>query len=436
MHMNRIATILSVIMACLPVYVSIAASTYTYSVGLDSPKFVEPDGMVRRLGGVEWACAYERGPQFTMFHCYAPSDDGDADWGYEFGSTSNNLSRLSLSSADFAGRITCVSVISASDEGSAYVLSVSVGGKEFRRISAQRISDFKYNRWKYVYEGDARGLLTIEWRNSTGCYRLNELNVVTADDAGMCTAPVVQPDGGVITTQTAISMDCDVPGAVIRYTVDGSRPDAGAIVYDGAFTLPLGNAREVRAVASADGFMSSDVVSRTFDVVPHPGERGSESRPFNVDAACLLSRQCKSATVWVKGYVVGSVGADSVAVFGASGLSASGDVILAEEPYVTDLGSCVVVRRRGASVPLAVSPSGYKMLAHVRGMLLSDATAVSLIAVDRFGLPSDSGVAAVCDDAVQPEYFTLTGMKVDVRELIPGVYIRRRGASVDKIVVR
>ena len=40
------------------------------------------------------------------------------------------------------------------------------------------------------------------------------------------------------------------------------------------------------------------------------------------------------------------------------------------------------------------------------------------------------------DDNLPAEYFNLQGLKVDGANLAPGVYIRRQGSKVSKILVR
>ena len=49
----------------------------------------------------------------------------------------------------------------------------------------------------------------------------------------------------------------------------------------------------------------------------------------------------------------------------------------------------------------------------------------------------DSGVADVEMDLNAPiEYYNLNGVRVDSRNLVPGLYITRQGAKASKVVVK
>ena len=249
-------------------------AVYSYHVGVGSPLFVDGgDGMTQSLGGVDWTCSYERGSMFTRFFCYAPVDDSKADWGYEFGSTVNNMKRLTLASDAFRGRVSRVAVVSAAGQGSLFDLTVTVGGVKYARTAAGEAVGFAYKRWIYVFEGEASGQVALEWTNSQTCYRVNMIEVET-DPVGMCAAPEITPSADVITARTEVSITCATPGARIFYNIDGGKPE----VYDGPFLMSIGNGHEVSAYAEADGFSSSEIVNRQFNVVPHDGDYGSANQ--------------------------------------------------------------------------------------------------------------------------------------------------------------
>lgn len=433
--MNKLCSRLFLAVVCVLLSVFDAdGAVYSYRVGVGSPLFVDGgDGMTQSLGGVDWTCAYERGSVFSRFFCYAPVDDSKADWGYEFGSAGNNMKRLALTSDVFRGRVSRVAVVSAAGRGSLFDLTVTVGGVKYAMTSSCEAAGFAYNRWAYVFEGEASGQIVLEWANSQTCYRVNMIEVET-EPVGICAAPEIMPDAGVITARTGVSMACVTPGARISYCIDGGKP----LVYDGPFLLPLGNGHEVSAYAEADGSSASEVIVRTFDVVPHDGDYGSAERPFNVDAANELMRQCPSALVWVKGYIVGSM-SGSGASFSSGGLDGQSDIVLAQEIYVNSLPLCVVVRQQTSSVPMNLSAGCYGETAYVHGVLSREGGVTVLSDVDAFGLPYNAGVAdmvmdSFCEDEVV--YFSLTGQLINPSVMSPGCYIRRQGSSATKIYVR
>lgn len=82
-----------------------------------------------------------------------------------------------------------------------------------------------------------------------------ELRLAQADLAArhaLPEPPLASPAGGLFRTGQTVTLTPPVPGAEIRYTLDGSEPDAGATFYTGPFVV--GADTVVRARASADGF--------------------------------------------------------------------------------------------------------------------------------------------------------------------------------------
>ena len=63
-------------------------------------------------------------------------------------------------------------------------------------------------------------------------------------------------------TSQVVSLSCDVSGAKIYYTNDGSTPDATKTLYSAPFTLEA--TKTIKAIAIFTGHTSSDVVSVTF----------------------------------------------------------------------------------------------------------------------------------------------------------------------------
>jgi glycosidase len=90
--------------------------------------------------------------------------------------------------------------------------------------------------------------------------------------------PIITPGSGSILSTDSVSIGTTTPGASLYYTLDGSTPSTEDIPYTGAFTLPVGDGQEVRAIATAEGFLVSDVASASYDV----REQGSEGITLHV----------------------------------------------------------------------------------------------------------------------------------------------------------
>ena len=78
-------------------------------------------------------------------------------------------------------------------------------------------------------------------------------------------APVFSPPHGPITNGTLLSISSATPGAVIRYTLDGTDPAASSLIYSGPFSIDISNA--VGAQAYKTG-LSNSPVSRAFFAGP------------------------------------------------------------------------------------------------------------------------------------------------------------------------
>lgn len=77
--------------------------------------------------------------------------------------------------------------------------------------------------------------------------------------------PKFEPAPGVFKLDTEVKLQCGTPGAVIRFTVDGSQPLEGATVYHAPIVVK-GTALMIKAFASAPGKKDSPVVTGIFRI--------------------------------------------------------------------------------------------------------------------------------------------------------------------------
>jgi hypothetical protein len=83
--------------------------------------------------------------------------------------------------------------------------------------------------------------------------------------------PVISPAAGTYATAQEVTITSATPGAGIHFSTDGSAPTVASTLYSGAIPLPLGEVAAtttVKAIATADGFVSSAVASSTFTIDP------------------------------------------------------------------------------------------------------------------------------------------------------------------------
>lgn len=77
--------------------------------------------------------------------------------------------------------------------------------------------------------------------------------------------PVFSPAGGTFSSAQSVTLSTSTAGASIRYTLDGSTPTAGSMLYAGAFSVAApGNT--VKAIALKSGMNNSAVASAVFTI--------------------------------------------------------------------------------------------------------------------------------------------------------------------------
>ena len=74
--------------------------------------------------------------------------------------------------------------------------------------------------------------------------------------------PIFSPQNGSYDTPQVVSITCATPGAIIRYTLDGSRPDESSLVYNGPI-LVIGKTI-IRAYSTKEGFEDSSTVTASY----------------------------------------------------------------------------------------------------------------------------------------------------------------------------
>lgn len=81
---------------------------------------------------------------------------------------------------------------------------------------------------------------------------------------GTAAAPVFSPAGGTYTSTQTVALASATPGALIRYTTDGSTPTASSPLY--AAPLTVSSSQTIKAFASAIGYADSPLASATYTI--------------------------------------------------------------------------------------------------------------------------------------------------------------------------
>lgn len=122
------------------------------------------------------------------------------------------------------------------------------------------------------------------------------VNHVPGFDERLSPPVIVQP-GGVYPGEIEVSLTTDAPGAIIRYTTDGSLPDAGtAQEYQGP--ILLSQTVVLRAIATRDGSLASEPSAATFIVTAPNLQDFNSNLPLMVinQFDTLITEQDKSVS--------------------------------------------------------------------------------------------------------------------------------------------
>jgi hypothetical protein len=101
----------------------------------------------------------------------------------------------------------------------------------------------------------------------------------TATTLAQVPTPVISPAGNTYNSDQSVAISCGTTGATIRYTTDGSTPDAGSQVY----TSPIpvagdGTTLTINAYATYAGMVDSAIATETYTIYdntpPIPGDSG------------------------------------------------------------------------------------------------------------------------------------------------------------------
>ncbi|HEV2354265.1 MAG TPA: FN3 associated domain-containing protein, partial [Puia sp.] len=170
--------------------------------------------------------------------------------------TFRNLRRLNL---DFT-KITGPGLASLSRL--AHLQSLSLSGDKIKSGDLDRLASLRSLHELYVWQTGLPQDAVDRLRQ-----KRKDLDLITGFNADTVriklNPPRLETDARIIRdTGVTIKMRHFVPGAVIRYSLDGSDPDSGGRVYTGPFVLK--SRSNFRAQAYRPGWLPSDPVSATF----------------------------------------------------------------------------------------------------------------------------------------------------------------------------
>ncbi|MBW6514773.1 MAG: chitobiase/beta-hexosaminidase C-terminal domain-containing protein [Candidatus Syntrophosphaera sp.] len=116
--------------------------------------------------------------------------------------------------------------------------------------------------------------------------------------------PVFDPPGGIHTEPVAVSISCPTPEAVIRFTLDGSEPDASSEIY--TTSLFIVETTTIKAKAYYPGWVPSQTATAVYTITGTVAAPGFSPPAGSYDAAQLVTLACSTPQAQIRYTLDGS----------------------------------------------------------------------------------------------------------------------------------
>jgi hypothetical protein len=137
-------------------------------------------------------------------------------------------------------------------------------------------------------------------------------------------APLISPDGGTFSSSQTVTLSSTTASAEIHYTLTGATPTSSSTLYNSPINIAKNTT--VKAIASATGYLQSQVSSATFTIgtsascsaptsagvhICSPTASSTVSSPVKVQATATVTGTIASTQLWVDGVKTYSAGAST-----------------------------------------------------------------------------------------------------------------------------
>jgi hypothetical protein len=111
-------------------------------------------------------------------------------------------------------------------------------------------------------------------------------------------APTANPAAGSYDAAVNLALSVPVPGAVIRYTTNGTDPNGGSSVYSAPIALSLGAAVTVKSFATAPGYLDGAIAPATYTFVAQAPVFSPPACPYLGPLFVTATSATSSATIY------------------------------------------------------------------------------------------------------------------------------------------
>ena len=183
--------------------------------------------------------------------------------GIHYGTSSNKVSFLQLSTSGITGVVQKIVVNASGASGTSAKLNVTVDGNSFgdQKTITSTAKD-------YTFEGTGSGEIIVKLSQTSAKKALYVKSIsVTYQKETSTPAPTFSLPGGTYYGDQSVSISVKDPGTgSILYTTNGDDPKINGTKYTGAIPLPVGTNFTLKAVAKYGEGLFSEVTEATYDI--------------------------------------------------------------------------------------------------------------------------------------------------------------------------
>ena len=309
---------------------------------------------------------------------------------------------------------------------------------------------------------------------------LNDSEIATATytiKKPVVATPTFDPESGEVEKGRKIGIFCTTEGAKIYYTTDNTTPNAESMLYDAASGIIVDKAMTIKAIAIAEGYNDSEVATVTYSIEGEAPMNPSATFDFTKPSTLQPALTPPSSTspsddervkldnyVFYNNYALvkftspdGAKGTNWSQLWNGSDgpqvrvytnstitITAAESLTIEKVEFISAGSSYIKIKYNGTLGSYSVSGATgtwtrgavNALAAEDRESITFDVTGTSRlnsINVYTSGVPT--GVEDVTVDENAPvEYYNLQGVRVANPE--NGIYIRRQGSKVSKVLVK
>ncbi|MGM9848106.1 MAG: chitobiase/beta-hexosaminidase C-terminal domain-containing protein [Muribaculaceae bacterium] len=295
-------------------------------------------------------------------------------------------------------------------------------------------------------------------------YQITPVEIVNASGLETVATPSFSPAGGEVVSGTEVAISCATEGATIYYTLDGTTPTTASSVYSAPIVVT--EAVTISAIAVKDGMEDSEVANASYTILTIAENEAmfNFQDPSTLNPAYTLDDATADGStgnflinVDDVAFTVAEISVKAVKVSGGTAsrlyyqtaseawtyrvyknysieIASSSDNTITKVTMVCNKGGNYITNGDFTGTAKLVEWTAPEGGVSSVSFATTGTVVIETITVEASGKLSGVENVTIADENAPVEYFNLQGVRVANPE--NGLYIRRQGNTVSKVVIR